>query len=84
MSLLENCQSLPQKVAAGAAMDASLSSRISTAESCLDATVVDLTALLTLATALQTALTGAGVTDIASLKAAVAAVTLPTITTVAP
>ncbi len=82
MSLLENTQSIPQKIAAGAAMDISLSSRTAICETSLDAAVTDLSALLAAIAALQTAV--AASTDIATLKTAVAAVTLPTITTVAP
>jgi hypothetical protein len=47
-----------------------------------DAVIVDLAALLAAVAALKTALTGAGVTDIATMKTAVTAVTLPTMTSI--
>ncbi len=94
----EGSVSVAEAVKAGVTMEiadkasaTALTARVTTSETAiavhktaLDAAVVDLTALLALATALQAALTDAGVTDIATLKTAVAGVTLPTITAVAP
>ena len=47
-----------------------------------DAVIVDLASLLACVGALKTALTGAGVTDISSLKTAVTAVALPSMTSI--